>query len=125
MRRARPVLMALLSAVMIAAGVMHFVRPEPFVGIVPEALPAPRTLVAVSGAFEILGGLGLWVPRFRKAAAWGLILLFVAVFPANVNMAVNGLPFGDHPPDPVLAWARLPFQAVFVAWAWLFTRDAE
>lgn len=119
----RAVLTVLLAAVMIAAGVAHFVTPEPFVGIVPDVLPAPRMLVFVSGVFEILGGAGLLIPRTRKLAAWGLIALYVAVFPANINMAVNGLPFGDHPPDPVFAWLRLPFQAVFIAWAWYLTRE--
>lgn len=121
-RRAHVLLTLLLAGVMIAAGVAHFVTPEPFVGIVPNVLPAPRTLVLVSGVFEILGGAGLLIPHTRKAAAWGLIALYVAVFPANINMAVNGLPFGDHPPDPVLAWLRLPFQAVFIAWAWYVGR---
>lgn len=119
----RAVLTGLLAALMIAAGVAHFVTPEPFVGIVPEVLPAPRTLVAVSGVFEILGGAGLLVRRTRKLAAWGLVALYVAVFPANINMAVNDLPFGDHPPDPLFAWLRLPFQAVFIAWAWYLTRE--
>lgn len=121
--RARMLLTLLLAGVMIAAGVAHFVTPEPFVGIVPEVLPAPRMLVFVSGVFEVAGGVGLLIPRTRKAAAWGLIALYVAVFPANVNMAVNKLPFGDHPPDPVLAWLRLPFQAVFIAWAWYLSRE--
>ncbi len=114
----RAALTYLLAALMVAAGIAHFVNPEPFVGIVPKILPAPRMLVWLSGFFEIAGGLGLLIPRFRRAAAWGLIALYVAVFPANLNMAVNDLAFGDLPPDPVMAWARLPFQAVFIAWAW-------
>ncbi len=123
-RRAWYPALLLLALVMVSAGTMHFVRPEPFVGIVPKILPAPRMLVAVSGFFEIAGGIGLLVPKLRKPAAWGLIALFVAVFPANVNMAVNGLWFGDMPPNPAAAWGRLPFQALFIAWAWWFTRDA-
>lgn len=114
----RAALTYLLAAVMVAAGIAHFVNSEPFVGIVPKILPAPRMLVWISGFFEIAGGVGLAIPRFRQAAAWGLIALYLAVFPANINMAVNGLAFGDLPPDPVMAWARLPFQAVFIAWAW-------
>lgn len=112
-----------LSAVMVFIGVRHFLDPDPFVRIVPAALPAPRALVLVSGFFEILGGLGLLVPRTRRAAAWGLIALYVAVFPANVNMAINNLPLGDHVLPPVVLWLRLPLQAVFIAWAWWFTRD--
>ncbi len=107
---------------MVFIGVQHFLDPEPFVQIVPSMLPAPRTLVFVSGFFEILGGLGLLVPRTRRAAAWGLIALYIAVFPANVNMAVNHLPMGDRVLPPLALWLRLPLQAVFIAWAWWFTR---
>lgn len=108
----------MLAVIMIAAGILHFARPEKFVAIVPDWLPAHRLLVAVSGFFEIAGGVGLLVRRVRKAAAWGLVVLFVAVFPANVNMAVNRI-FIDN---PWILWGRLPFQAVLVAWAWWFTR---
>lgn len=106
----------LLSAGMIYAGVAHFRNPEPFVRIVPDYLPAHRTLVALSGFFEILGGIGLLVPQLRSPAAWGLIALFVAVFPANVNMAVKNIPFnGAH--YPWLLWLRLPLQLVLIVWA--------
>ncbi len=108
----------LLAVIMIAAGILHFARPEKFVAIVPDWLPAHRVLVGVSGFFEILGGAGLLVRRVRKAAAWGLVALFVAVFPANVNMAVNKIMVDN----PWILWGRLPFQAVLVAWAWWFTR---
>jgi uncharacterized membrane protein len=112
----------LLAGAMVYVGVLHFVDPEPFVKIVPAALPAPRTLVHVSGFFEILGGLGLLLARTRRAAAWGLIALYVAVFPANVNMALNNLPMGDKVIPPIVLWGRLPLQLVFIAWAWWFTR---
>ena len=112
----------LLSVGMIYAGVAHFRHPEPFTQIVPDWLPAPKTLVLVSGFFEILGGLGLLVPQTRRMAAWGLIALFIAVFPANVNMAIHGVPIeGRHFPAWAL-WLRLPLQAVLIAWAWGLTR---
>jgi uncharacterized membrane protein len=109
---------------MIAAGVAHFATPEPFVRIVPSWLPAPLVLVWVSGVFEALGGAGLLVPRARRAASLGLIALFVAVFPANVNMAINHLTFdGVTPVSPTFLWLRLPFQVVLIAWAWWVGRD--
>jgi uncharacterized membrane protein len=105
---------AVLALVMVAIGVLHFVRPDGFVRIVPRALPAPLALVYVSGAFEVAGGVGLLVRRVRRAASWGLVALYVAVFPANVNMAVNDIqPDGGHIPAWLL-WLRLPFQAVFI-----------
>ncbi len=111
----------LLALLLVAAGVMHFVAPAGYARIVPKYLPAPRTLVLVSGVFEILGGLGLLVPQTRPWAAWGLIALFIAVFPANVNMAVNRIGFGRKRPPSWLLWARLPLQAVLIAWAYVFT----
>jgi uncharacterized membrane protein len=111
----------LLAVVMVAAGVMHFVAPKAYARTVPRSLPVPGALVAISGVCEILGGLGLLVAQTRPWAAWGLIALFVAVFPANVNMAVNRIGFGRKPPPAWLLWARLPLQAVLIAWAYTFT----
>ena len=121
-RFARP-LLYLLAFNMVAVGVMHFVSPEPFMRIVPPAFGDARTLVYVSGVFEILGGLGLLIPATRRAAAWGLIALFVAVFPANLYMATQGIQlFPENPAPEWAAWVRLPFQFLFIAWAYLFTR---
>ncbi len=106
-------------------GVLHFVIPVPFVRIVPPQLPYPEALVYISGFFEILGGIGLLVPRVSRAAAWGLIALFVAVFPANINQAVNNIAIEGIPHNQLLYWFRLPFQAVLIAWAWVYTKPDE
>jgi uncharacterized membrane protein len=113
-----------LAVIMVAIGIAHFAAPAGFVKIVPKALPEPLLLVYISGFFEIAGGVGLLVPRVRRAAAWGLAALYVAVFPANINMAANDIqPDGMHIPDALL-WLRLPFQIVLVAWAiWLARPD--
>lgn len=122
----KKIALALLSVSMVFIGIGHFVDPEPFVRIVPSWLPAPLWLVWISGVFEILGGIGVAIPKTRKWAAWGLIALFVAVFPANINMAVNEIQLSPDDAIPVWAmWARLPFQLVFIAWAWIFTRDKK
>jgi uncharacterized membrane protein len=110
-----------MAVLMVAAGVMHFVAPAAYARIVPRWLPAPRTLVFVSGVFEILGGLGLLPPSTRSFSAWGLIALFIAVFPANVNMAINRIGFGRKPPPQWILWARLPLQGLLVAWAYALT----
>lgn len=113
----------LLALAMIAVGVLHFARPKPFVRIVPKYLPAPLTLVYVSGFFEILGGVGLLVPATRAWAAWGLIALYVAVFPANVYMLTDNISLDPRKPIPRWAlWLRLPLQLVFIGWAYHFTR---
>lgn len=122
-RMLKPAVRYLLAAAMTAIGVLHFARPAPFVAIVPAALPAPLALVYISGFFEVLGGVGLLVPATRKAAAWGLIALYVAVFPANVNMAVNEIAIDGQALEPLLLWLRLPLQAVFIGLAYWMTKD--
>lgn len=108
---------------MIAIGVGHFVQPKPFVRIVPKYLPAPLALVYISGFFEILGGVGLLIPQTRVWAAWGLIALYIAVFPANVYMLTDDVSLNPKKPIPrLILWARLPFQLVFIAWAYYFTK---
>ena len=113
----------LLAVAMMGIGVLHFVVPGDFAAIVPDYLPAHVTLVLVSGFFEILGGAGLLVPRARRAASYGLVALYVAVFPANLNMALTGAaPHGMHV-SPLLTWGRLPLQVVFILWALWVGRD--
>jgi uncharacterized membrane protein len=114
-------LAALVAAALffVAAGVFHFVDPAFFVRIVPPQLPAPWALVYVSGVFEVLGGVGLLVPATRRFAAYGLIALLVAVFPANVYMAVEADRFATElAVSPAALYVRLPLQAVFIAWVW-------
>ncbi|MBW4578543.1 MAG: DoxX family protein [Tildeniella nuda ZEHNDER 1965/U140] len=119
----KEILRVVLAISTITVGIIHFVKPAPFVKIVPPQLPYPLELVYISGFFEILGGIGLLIPLVSVAAAWGLIALFVAVFPANINMAVNQIDLEGVPSNPALYWARLPLQAVLIAWAWWYTRN--
>ena len=105
----------LLAALFVGAGVLHFVKPRMFEAIVPPSLPSPRALVLVSGAAEVLGGIGLLVPDLRAWAGWGLAALLVAVFPANVLMARQSERFRRIAPRWALL-ARLPLQVVLIAW---------
>ena len=107
---------------MVAAGLNHFLNAAAYEAMVPGALPSPALIVQISGVAEVLGGLGLILPATRRLAAWGLVALFVAVFPANINMAVNHLPLGTHELPSWALWGRLPIQILFVAWALVFTR---
>src|SRR5262249_42280162 len=109
-------LLWLAAIFFVAAGHGHFVKAEIYGQIVPPHLRDPAALVLISGVAEIAGGVGLMMPRFRRAAGWGLIALLISVFPANIYMV-------QHPElfdIPVwILWMRLPFQVVFIAWVWL------
>lgn len=109
--------------VMTFAGLMHFLKPRWYERIMPPYLPAHRELVYASGAAEIAGALGTMHPRTRRPAGLFLIATLLAVFPANVHMAVNAKDFKDVP-QPAL-WARLPIQALFVYWVWRATQSAS
>ena len=109
----------------IGVGVLHFLRPAPFVQIVPPYVPAPEFMVYLSGVFEILGGAGLLITPFRKVAGWGLIALTVVVFQANIYMAVEKVYLAGMPHEPWLLYARLPFQLLFLAMIWVSMKDAS
>ena len=119
---AKTLLRWLLSLGMIFAGVMHFVSTNAFAGIVPDWLPAHRLLVQISGVCEIALGAGLIPPKTRHSSAWGLIALYVAVFPANINMAVNPDFAKNLHVSPIVLWLRLPLQLLLIAWAAWYTR---
>ncbi len=109
-----------LALLFLGAGAMHFIMPAAYGRIMPPYLPAPNALVLTSGACEMLGGAGLFLPFSRRTAAWGLVGLLIAVMPANVQMALN---HAHWPKIPEWAlWARLPIQVPLIAWAWRYTR---
>lgn len=120
LERAQVALRWLCALNFVGVGVLHFTHLPIFVAMMPDYLPLHRELVWLSGGFEILGGIGLLVPATRRFAAWGLLALLVAVFPANVNMALNEiyLPIEWLPQSPAGLWLRLPFQLVFLAEVW-------
>lgn len=123
--RARRVTRGAVAVAMTTMGALHFVRAEAFVQIMPPFLPAPLWLVWISGVFEILGGVGVLVPRVRALAGWGLVLLYLAVFPANVYMALEPVAIDGVVPDRWVVWARLPLQPLFMWVAWWCTRPPE
>jgi len=114
-----------LTVFMVAAGLNHFITPDTYAGMMPSWLPAPDALVAISGVAEIAGGLGLILPQTRRLAAWGLVALFVAVFPANVNMAYHELPLGTYHVPAWTLWARLPVQIVLIWWAHRYSKSTN
>jgi uncharacterized membrane protein len=111
----RTLLRWLAAIFFIVAGIGHFVKPELYLKIMPPYFPAPALLVLISGVAEFAGGLGLLIRPFRRAAGWGLIVLLLAIFPANIYMLQHSERF-DFPVWTL--WVRLPLQIVFIAWVW-------
>lgn len=105
----------LLGATFVALGSLHFLRPGAYETIMPDYLPAQRELVLASGAAEIIGGGGVLLKRTRTIAGWWLIATLIAIFPANLHMALHPARYPAF--APALLWARLPLQAVLILWA--------
>jgi uncharacterized membrane protein len=114
----------LLAGIFVFAGMMHFIIPASYVSIMPPWLPWHRGLVYLSGVLEIAGGVGLLVPRTRRAAGIGLILLLIAVWPANLQMVLNARAVGVPSWHEALLWLRLPLQLLLMVWAWRAARPA-
>jgi uncharacterized membrane protein len=121
-RALKTVVLIFFAMVFVATGTLHFLRADAFVSIMPPYLPAHRELVFLSGALEILGGVGLLIPRLRPIAGWGLIVLLLAVFPANVHMALHPYEFTEIGIPVWALYARLPLQflLMFAVW-WAIT----
>ena len=106
------------------AGIMHFVIPRTYEAIVPDYLPRKRMIVYASGVAEILGGAGVLVRPLRRAAAWWSIATLVAVFPANLHMALHHDRYRKVPGGRIALLLRLPVQLLFIAWARAAAREA-
>jgi uncharacterized membrane protein len=117
----------LLAGFFSFAGIMHFVIPKSYEATVPAASPVPpKEAVQISGVAEVAGALAVLDPRTRPLARWWLIGLLLAVFPANIYMAVKpeeirGL--DTEKVKPWMLWARLPLQPLMMVWVWRATRD--
>lgn len=115
-------LRALVSLGFLTAAIPHFTATETEASLIPASLPWRRELVLLTGVAEIAGALGLLWPRTRRAAAYALVMLLIAVFPANINHAVQNLQPGGFLNARAYQWGRLPFQALFI---WATLRCAE
>jgi uncharacterized membrane protein len=114
---------ALLALIFTVAGTLHFVFPEVYEKIMPPYLPLHRELVCLSGALEVLGGLGLLPERTRRAAGVGLVLLLLVVWPANLQMLLDARASEQPSWWVTLLWARLPLQVALIAWVWSAARS--
>lgn len=115
----------LLAIFFIVAGILHFIFPSAYMQVMPSWLPAHLILVLVSGGFEILGGIGVLIKPLRRLAGYGLILLSLAVLPANVQMLLNALADGTATVWLVLLALRLPLQLLLIFWIWRATQARD
>ncbi|MDT5295234.1 MAG: hypothetical protein QOJ76_2114 [Acidobacteriota bacterium] len=122
MKIAKLILKYLFALFFASAGVNHFINTAFYLKIMPPYLPWHLPLVYLSGVFEIALGVMLLMPRFTRAAGWGLIALLIAVSPANVHMAVNAELYPEY--SVAALWLRLPLQLVLIAWAYSYTSGA-
>jgi uncharacterized membrane protein len=119
----KTVMKYLLAFLFVAAGINHFIQPDLYLKIMPPYLPWPLFLQYLAGFFEIFLGVLVLIPRYSRMAAWGLIALLIAVFPANIHMALNPEKYPEA--SPFFWWLRLPLQFVIIAWAWWYTKPNE
>jgi uncharacterized membrane protein len=112
----RKALLGLAAVFYIVAGGLHFIKTESYMKIMPPFVPWPLAMVYISGVAEVAGGVGLLIPRMRRLAAWGLVALLIAVFPANIYMAVHNVQVTAQPLPAVVVWGRLPLQFVLIWW---------
>lgn len=119
----KKILKWLLAIVFVLAGINHFLNPDFYLRIMPPILPWHLFLVYLSGFFEIAFGILLLIPKFSRFAAWGIVLLLFAVFPANIYMAMTAQNFSGF--SPTMIYLRLPLQFVIIAWAFWFTRQEK
>jgi uncharacterized membrane protein len=118
------VLLWIMAAFYILAGLMHFIRPDHYAPMMPPYLPWHGPLIFLSGVAELGLGVAVLIPSLRPLAAWGIILLLIAIFPANLHIALHNVPlFGATEGAGIWNWVRLPLQGVLILWAWWYTGD--
>jgi uncharacterized membrane protein len=115
-----------MGAFYVLAGANHFRDPAFYQPMMPPYLPAHDLLIQLSGVAEIVLGVAVLIPSLQRLAAWGIIALLIAVFPANLHVALHDIPVGGASEGlGIWNWVRLPIQAVLIAWAWWYTRPDQ
>ncbi len=123
-RKPKDIARVALGVLFIGASLPHFIAADTELQIIPSSLPLRRTALYISGIFELLGGIGVLVPRFQRAAGWGLAALLVAIFPANIYHALRDIQTGRFAKTRIYHLLRMPFQGLFIWWAlWSTNKD--
>jgi uncharacterized membrane protein len=117
------ILLVVMIIAYILAGTNHFKSPGGYIKIIPPYLSYPAVLNILAGVFEIAFGVMLMFPATRPFAAWGIVLMLIAFMPAHIYMIQKApMKMGGLTITPLIAWARIPFQFLFAAWAWWYTK---
>jgi uncharacterized membrane protein len=112
----RSISIVILALFFTLAGLNHFISPGIYLPLMPDYLLWHLPLIYLSGLAEMIGGIGICVPKWRKLAGWWLIAVLVAVFPSNIHMLIHDVPLGGAAVPSWIFWARLPLQGVLMAW---------
>jgi uncharacterized membrane protein len=101
-------------------GVGHFLATDQMTMLFPEWVPLKREIVLVTGVMELIAGIALFIPQYRKLAGWAVIAMLAAFLPANIYGALERVPFGGHEDGMAYLAIRIPLQAFLIWWAWRF-----
>ena len=112
-----------LSLFFLFTGIGHFIRTEPMAAMLPPSVPYRVELIYLTGVFELLGAVGVWIPKLMRITGVCLILMMLAVLPANIYSAFNHVEFGGHEYGPLYLLVRLPFQLFVIAWIYVATEQ--
>jgi len=117
------ILLWVMAVFYIVAGLMHFIRPDFYMPMMPPYLPWHAGLIFLSGVAELVLGIAILIPSLRPLAGWGIIALLIAIFPANLHIALYNVPvFGNPEGAGIWNWVRLPIQLLLIWWAWWYTQ---
>ncbi|MEL7833312.1 MauE/DoxX family redox-associated membrane protein [Fodinibius sp. Rm-B-1B1-1] len=109
----------IIAGLFLVTGILHFIKPQMFVKIMPDYIPYHLAMVYISGAAEILGGLGILFEKTQFWAGWGLVVLLIAVFPANINMTIQSIQKSGYTSlFSLVTLVRLPLQFVLIYWVY-------
>jgi uncharacterized membrane protein len=112
-----------LSLFFIFTSVGHFIRTEGMATMLPSLVPYRVELIYLTGVLELLGAIGVWIPRLTRLTGFLLILMLIGLLPANVYSAINRVEFGGHGAGPAYLLVRVPFQLLVIWWTYFATEQ--
>lgn len=112
-----------LSFFFIFTAIGHFIKTEEMAAMLPAFVPNRVAIIIVTGILELLGAIGVWIPRLKRITGWCIMLMLIGFLPANIYSAINHIEFGGHGSGPAYLLVRIPFQLLVIAWAYYATEQ--